>query len=168
MEEFGICWKNNSTVVATHLLAMLKVQKTSSFLCISSQKKIFALKSFYQSVSAFHKKPAIKKRTPHRILFFYFSFFQFFIKCWPKKSTLRFFYNACFFRFFSLLSNAGLPETNPLLLDEDLDQTVGEDFQKMLNDWENHIGSLQVRVSSYFTLRYRILNASACLLIFYF
>lgn len=43
-----------------------------------------------------------------------------------------------------LLSNAGLPETNPLLLDEDLDHTVGEDFQKMLNDWENHIGSLQV------------------------
>ena len=48
------------------------------------------------------------------------------------------------FSFFSLLSNAGLPETNPLLLDEDLDQTVGEDFQKMLNEWENHIGSLQV------------------------
>lgn len=43
-----------------------------------------------------------------------------------------------------LLSNAGLPETNPLLLDEDLDHSVGEDFQKMLNDWENHIGSLQV------------------------
>ena len=49
-----------------------------------------------------------------------------------------------YFLFFSLLSNAGLPETNPLLLDEDLDQTVGEDFQKMLNEWENHIGSLQV------------------------
>ena len=46
--------------------------------------------------------------------------------------------------FFSLLSNAGLPETNPLLLDEDLDQSVGEDFQKMLNDWENHIGAIQV------------------------
>ena len=44
---------------------------------------------------------------------------------------------------FSLLSNAVLPETNPLLLDEDLDPSMGEDFQKMLNDWENHIGSLQ-------------------------
>jgi len=42
-----------------------------------------------------------------------------------------------------LLSNAVLPETNPLLLDEDLDPSMGEDFQKMLNDWENHIGSLQ-------------------------
>ena len=46
---------------------------------------------------------------------------------------------------FSLLSNAGLPETNPLLLDQDLDSSVSEDFQKMLNEWENHIGSLQVR-----------------------
>ena len=45
---------------------------------------------------------------------------------------------------FSLLSNAGLPETNPLLLDQDLDNSVSEDFQKMLNEWENHIGSLQV------------------------
>ena len=56
-----------------------------------------------------------------------------------------------------LLSNAGLPETNPLLLDEDLDQTVGEDFQKMLNEWENHIGSLQVsfsRVSAKRQLQY--------------
>lgn len=44
---------------------------------------------------------------------------------------------------YSLLSNAVLPETNPLLLDEDLDPSMGEDFQKMLNDWENHIGSLQ-------------------------
>ena len=43
-----------------------------------------------------------------------------------------------------LLSNAGLPETNPLLLDDDLDPSMGEDFQKMLNDWENHIGSLHV------------------------
>merc|ERR1719433_1569837 len=42
-----------------------------------------------------------------------------------------------------LLSNAGLPETNPLLLDQDLDNSVSEDFQKMLNEWENHIGSLQ-------------------------
>ena len=47
---------------------------------------------------------------------------------------------------YSLLSNAVLPETNPLLLDEDLDPSVGEDFQKMLNDWENHIGSLQVMI----------------------
>ena len=45
---------------------------------------------------------------------------------------------------YSLLSNAGLPETNPLLLDQDLDNSVSEDFQKMLNEWENHIGSLQV------------------------
>ena len=51
--------------------------------------------------------------------------------------------------FFSLLSNAGLPETNPLLLDEDLDQSVGEDFQKMLNDWENHIGAIQVHTSTF-------------------
>ena len=51
---------------------------------------------------------------------------------------------------FSLLSNAGLPETNPLLLDQDLDNSVSEDFQKMLNEWENHIGSLQVRQDSYF------------------
>ena len=50
---------------------------------------------------------------------------------------------------FSLLSNAGLPETNPLLLDQDLDNSVSEDFQKMLNEWENHIGSLQVR-NTYF------------------
>ena len=50
-----------------------------------------------------------------------------------------------FFLDFSLLSNAGLPETNPLLLDQDLDSSVSEDFQKMLNEWENHIGSLQVR-----------------------
>lgn len=42
-----------------------------------------------------------------------------------------------------LLSNASLPETNPLLFDEDLDQSVGEDFQKMLNEWEHHIGSIQ-------------------------
>jgi hypothetical protein len=45
--------------------------------------------------------------------------------------------------YFSLLSNAGLPETNPLL--DDVDNVMGEDFQKMLNEWENHIGSLQVR-----------------------
>ena len=51
---------------------------------------------------------------------------------------------------FSLLSNAGLPETNPLLLDQDLDNSVSEDFQKMLNEWENHIGSLQVRNYCYF------------------
>ena len=51
-----------------------------------------------------------------------------------------------------LLSNAGLPETNPLLLDEELDQNVGEDFQKMLNEWEHHIGSLQVRQIFYISI----------------
>ena len=35
-----------------------------------------------------------------------------------------------------LLSNAGLPEANPLLDFGEME----EDFQKMLNDWENHIG----------------------------
>ena len=61
-----------------------------------------------------------------------------------SNSNLKLFNVFFFLNNFSLLSNAGLPETNPLLLDEDLDQTVGEDFQKMLNEWENHIGSLQV------------------------
>ena len=64
--------------------------------------------------------------------------------CLNNKINLDKLFNTFFSFFFSLLSNAGLPETNPLLLDEDLDQTVGEDFQKMLNEWENHIGSLQV------------------------
>ena len=59
--------------------------------------------------------------------------------------------NSFFFPTFSLLSNAGLPETNPLLLDQDLDSSVSEDFQKMLNEWENHIGSLQV--SYYFSVK---------------
>ena len=43
-----------------------------------------------------------------------------------------------------LLSNAGLPETNPLL---ELDSTISEDFQQVLNDWESHIDSLKVRNS---------------------
>ena len=38
-----------------------------------------------------------------------------------------------------LLSNSGLPETNPLL---DFSDSMEEDFQKMLNDWESHMGSL--------------------------
>ena len=43
---------------------------------------------------------------------------------------------------FRLLSNAGLPEMNPLL---DLGDDTGEDdFQKMLSDWESHIDTLQV------------------------
>ena len=42
---------------------------------------------------------------------------------------------------FSLLSNAGLPEMNPLL---ELGNGVEDDFQKMLNEWENHMDSLQV------------------------
>ena len=45
-----------------------------------------------------------------------------------------------------LLSNAGLPEINPLL---ELENSVEEDFQKMLNDWENHIGAIQVRISCF-------------------
>ena len=41
-----------------------------------------------------------------------------------------------------LLSNAGLPELNPLM---DLgDDPAEDDFQKMLNDWENHIDTLKV------------------------
>ena len=73
------------------------------------------------------------------------KFVKFFHRCLNdgNKINLDKLFNIFLF-FFSLLSNAGLPETNPLLLDEDLDQTVGEDFQKMLNEWENHIGSLQV------------------------
>jgi len=39
-----------------------------------------------------------------------------------------------------LLSNAGLPEMNPLL---ELGDGVEDDFQKMLNEWENHMDSLQ-------------------------
>jgi len=39
-----------------------------------------------------------------------------------------------------LLSNAGLPEMNPLL---ELGNGVEDDFQKMLNEWENHMDSLQ-------------------------
>ena len=35
-----------------------------------------------------------------------------------------------------LLSNAGLSEANPLLDFGEME----DDFQKMLNDWENHIG----------------------------
>lgn len=41
-----------------------------------------------------------------------------------------------------LLSNAVLPETNPLL---ELDNSIEEDFQQVLNEWESHIGALQVR-----------------------
>lgn len=44
--------------------------------------------------------------------------------------------------FFSLLSNAVLPEANPLL---ELGSHVEEDFQKMLYDWETHMGALQAR-----------------------
>ena len=41
-----------------------------------------------------------------------------------------------------LLSNAGLPELNPLM---DLgDDPAEDDFQKMLNEWENHIDTLKV------------------------
>ncbi|TRY76234.1 hypothetical protein TCAL_09224 [Tigriopus californicus] len=39
-----------------------------------------------------------------------------------------------------LLSNAVLPETNPLL---ELDNSIEEDFQQVLNEWESHIGALQ-------------------------
>ena len=49
-----------------------------------------------------------------------------------------------------LLSNAGLPEINPLL---ELENSVEEDFQKMLNDWENHIGAIQVLVLDRYALR---------------
>lgn len=42
-----------------------------------------------------------------------------------------------------LLSNAVLPEANPLLeLD---DSRLDDDFQRMLYDWDNHLGALQVR-----------------------
>ena len=44
--------------------------------------------------------------------------------------------------FFSLLSNAGLPEINPLL---ELDETLADDYQKMLSEWENQMETLQVR-----------------------
>jgi hypothetical protein len=40
-----------------------------------------------------------------------------------------------------LLSNAGLPEINPLL--DLVDDSVDDDFQRMLSDWENHINTLQ-------------------------
>eukprot|EP00095_Tigriopus_kingsejongensis_P009520 maker-scaffold561_size136864-snap-gene-0.19 protein:Tk09520 transcript:maker-scaffold561_size136864-snap-gene-0.19-mRNA-1 annotation:"PREDICTED: uncharacterized protein LOC100870622" len=39
-----------------------------------------------------------------------------------------------------LLSNAVLPEANPLL---ELDHSIEEDFQQVLDEWETHIGSLQ-------------------------
>ncbi len=42
---------------------------------------------------------------------------------------------------FRLLSNAGLPEINPLL---ELDSSLVDDYQKMLNEWETQMGSLQV------------------------
>ena len=70
---------------------------------------------------------------------------------------------------FSLLSNAGLPETNPLLLDQDLDNSVSEDFQKMLNEWENHIGSLQVRifyVKTFFFFQKRAISRFFSILVF--
>ena len=42
------------------------------------------------------------------------------------------------------ISNASLPEMNPLL---DLgDDSVEDDFQRMLSDWESHIDTLQVEV----------------------
>ncbi len=47
-----------------------------------------------------------------------------------------------------LLSNAGLPEANPLL--DDVENNLGEDFQKMLNDWENHINHIGLQVRLYF------------------
>ena len=48
------------------------------------------------------------------------------------------------YNFYSLLSNASLPEMNPLL---DLgDDSVEDDFQRMLSDWESHIDTLQVKV----------------------
>jgi hypothetical protein len=40
------------------------------------------------------------------------------------------------------LSNAGLPEINPLL---ELDGTLVDDYQKMLNDWETQMETMQVR-----------------------
>ena len=43
-----------------------------------------------------------------------------------------------------LLSNAVLPEVNPLLELDDDHSNVEEDLQKMLNEWESHIGSMQV------------------------
>jgi hypothetical protein len=39
------------------------------------------------------------------------------------------------------LSNAILPEINPLL---ELDGTLADDYQKMLNEWESQMGTLQV------------------------
>jgi hypothetical protein len=42
---------------------------------------------------------------------------------------------------FRLLSNSCLPEINPLL---ELDGVLGDDYQKMLNEWESQMGSLQV------------------------
>ncbi|CAB4056395.1 PPRC1 [Lepeophtheirus salmonis] len=38
-----------------------------------------------------------------------------------------------------LLSNAVLPELNPLL---EMGESAEEDFQKMLNEWESHLGSI--------------------------
>eukprot|EP00096_Caligus_rogercresseyi_P002116 TRINITY_DN1399_c0_g1_i2.p1 TRINITY_DN1399_c0_g1~~TRINITY_DN1399_c0_g1_i2.p1 ORF type:complete len:837 (-),score=206.20 TRINITY_DN1399_c0_g1_i2:774-3284(-) len=38
-----------------------------------------------------------------------------------------------------LLSNAVLPELNPLL---EMGESAEEDFQRMLNDWESHLGSI--------------------------
>ena len=52
-------------------------------------------------------------------------------------------FSCIFFLTFSLLSNAGLPEMNPLL---ELGNGVEDDFQKMLNEWENHMDSLQVSI----------------------
>ncbi len=46
--------------------------------------------------------------------------------------------------FFRLLSNAGLPEINPLL---ELDSALVDDYQKMLNEWETQMGSLQVSLT---------------------
>ena len=48
------------------------------------------------------------------------------------------------FQIYRLLSHASLPESNPLL---ELDDAMGEDFQKMLNEWDNHMGALQVNQS---------------------
>ena len=52
--------------------------------------------------------------------------------------------NNYIYNFYSLLSNASLPEMNPLLgLGDD---SVEDDFQRMLSDWESHIDTLQVKV----------------------
>ena len=55
-----------------------------------------------------------------------------------------------------MLSNAGLPELNPLMELED--DPAEDDFQKMLNDWENHIDTLKV-IYGYYSHKHDIINA---------